>query len=220
MTLAVDGKICAHMETGLNHDIADGKVSETPTRANYFAAGGLKETDVDYVFNNVGFSSASNLYSLPIRDDVRERAEKTLAARGATTPFTQEQANSAPTIGGLNPKSPADLYHGFLPIMQERFESSPAYHYLQNNKPDRITGIEETRKQLDRLVGSLENEPFQEAYTHFPLFAEWLSSDIYDRATRSWPEVRENPPDLVTLHAYDNDATEWAHHSIREPTDK
>ena len=81
VTLAVDGKICTHLETGLNHAIADGKVSDTPTRPDYFTAGALKETDVDYVFDNVGFSSASTLYTLPLRKDVRERAEKTLAER-------------------------------------------------------------------------------------------------------------------------------------------
>ena len=81
VTLAVDGKIHTHMETGLNHDIANGKVSETPARERYFTAGTLKEADVDYVFNNVGFSSTSDLYSLPISDAVRERAEKTLAER-------------------------------------------------------------------------------------------------------------------------------------------
>ena len=86
VTLAVDGKICTHLETGLNHDIADGKVSDTPTRADYFTAGALKETDVDYVFNNVGFSSASTLYALPLREDVRERAEQTLARRSADQP--------------------------------------------------------------------------------------------------------------------------------------
>ena len=31
VTLAVDGKICAHIETGLNYDILDRKVSENPT---------------------------------------------------------------------------------------------------------------------------------------------------------------------------------------------
>uniref|UniRef100_UPI003AB7C1F9 LPD25 domain-containing protein n=1 Tax=Dysosmobacter sp. TaxID=2591382 RepID=UPI003AB7C1F9 len=51
VTLAVDGKICTHLETGLNHDIASGKVSDTPTRADYYPAGALKEADVDYVFN-------------------------------------------------------------------------------------------------------------------------------------------------------------------------
>lgn len=86
VTLAVDGKICTHLETGLNYDIADGKVSDTPTRADYYPAGALKETDVDYVFNNVGFSSASTLYALPLREDVRERAEQTLAERTAAEP--------------------------------------------------------------------------------------------------------------------------------------
>lgn len=86
VTLAVDGKICTHLETGLNYDIADGKVSDTPTRADYYPAGALKETDVDYVFNNVGFSSASTLYALPLREDVRERAEQTLARRSADQP--------------------------------------------------------------------------------------------------------------------------------------
>lgn len=81
VTLAVDGKICSHLETGLNYDIADGRVRPTPTRENYYTAGALKDSDVDYVFNNVGFSSSSDLYSLHISDDVRERAEKTLAER-------------------------------------------------------------------------------------------------------------------------------------------
>ena len=86
VTLAVDGKICTHLETGLNYDIADGKVSDTPTRADYYPAGALKETDVDYVFNNVGFSFASTLYTVPLREDVRERAEQTLAERTAAEP--------------------------------------------------------------------------------------------------------------------------------------
>ena len=89
VTLAVDGKICAHLETGLNHDIANGKVSETPAREDYFTAGTLKEADVDYVFNNVGFSSTSDLYSLPISDAVRERAEKALAKREAAQPAAE-----------------------------------------------------------------------------------------------------------------------------------
>lgn len=78
VTIAVDGKIRVHIETRLNYDILTGKISENPTREDYFTAGALKETDVDYVFNNVGFSSISDLYSMPIRDDVLERAEKTL----------------------------------------------------------------------------------------------------------------------------------------------
>ena len=81
VTLAVDGKICTHIETGLAHDIASGKVSETPSTKNYFTAGALKEADVDYVFDNVGFSSTSALYSVPLSKAALERAEKTLAER-------------------------------------------------------------------------------------------------------------------------------------------
>ena len=107
VTLAVDGKIHAHIETGLNYDILDGKVSENPTRENYFAAGALKETDVDYVFNNVGFSSTSNLYSLPVRDDVLERAEKTLAKRNGAQP---EKAADQQTHAAGQPETSVTYY--------------------------------------------------------------------------------------------------------------
>lgn len=98
VTLAVDGKICAHLETGLNHDIADGKVSDAPKREKYYVAGALKETDVDYVFNNVGFSSASGLYSLHMTEEVRERAEKALAQRQEAQPAAEqpEKPGAAP----------------------------------------------------------------------------------------------------------------------------
>lgn len=79
VTLAVDGKIHAHLESGLNYEISFGKAGESPTNEKYYVAGALKETGVDYVFNNVGYSSTSSLYTLPISDEVRERAEKTLA---------------------------------------------------------------------------------------------------------------------------------------------
>lgn len=81
VTLAVDGKIRAHMETGLNYDIVQGRVSEIPSRDRYFPAGALSEAEIDYVFNNVGFSSVSTLYSLSISGDALERAEKALAER-------------------------------------------------------------------------------------------------------------------------------------------
>lgn len=85
VTLAVDGKIHSHLESGLAYEIAHGNVRETP-RPDYYTAGAEKEADVDYIFNNVGFSSTSGLYSLPITEDVLRRAEKTLAERGDTQP--------------------------------------------------------------------------------------------------------------------------------------
>ena len=100
VTLAVDGKIHSHLETGLAYDIAGGKVSETPSKRSYYTAGALKEAEVDYVFNNVGFSSTSDLYSLPISEEVRERAEKALAERSVAQPAAEapapEQAAAKP----------------------------------------------------------------------------------------------------------------------------
>ena len=76
-----------------------------PTRETYFTAGALKETDVDYVFNNVGFSSTSALYSLPIREEVRERAEKTLAKRGEAQPAVHD-------VGCLDSKKVPEFLQG------------------------------------------------------------------------------------------------------------
>ena len=84
VTLEVGGQIISHMDTGLYYDISNGRVGsgdEEKYRAAYYPAGSLKEADVDYVFHNVGFSSRSDLYTLPLADDVRRRAELTLAKR-------------------------------------------------------------------------------------------------------------------------------------------
>ena len=127
VTLAVDGKICTHLETGLNHDIASGKVSDTPTRADYYPAGALKEADVDYVFNNVGFSSASTLYTVPLRDDVRERAEKTLAERSATAPeqgdtFAIYQLKSGPKTRDYRFEAYESLQEAGLAVDRQNYD--------------------------------------------------------------------------------------------------
>ncbi len=125
VTLAVDGKICTHLETGLAHDIASGKVSDTPTREDYFTAGTLKDDQVDYVMNNVGFSSTSDLYSLPLHDDVRERAERTLAEREAqAAPPTVE-----PTPEGISAEL-YDLMCAYDPEFMKNYE----------NRDDQING--------------------------------------------------------------------------------
>lgn len=117
VTLAVGGEIHSHIETGLNYAIADGKVSETPTRENYFVAGALKESDVDYVFNNVGFSSTSDLYSLPVREDVRERAEKTLAERSEAQQAAPETKTIYYTIneGAARRANDANSFYDYKP---------------------------------------------------------------------------------------------------------
>jgi len=84
VTLAVDGNIHAHLESGLAYDIASGGVGGAPKREQYYIAGALKEADVDYVFHNVGFSSTSTLYSLPIADAALKRAALTLAQLNET----------------------------------------------------------------------------------------------------------------------------------------
>ena len=127
VTLAVDGKICTHLETGLNHNIASGKVSDTPTRADYYPAGALKEADVDYVFNNVGFSSDSSLYTVPLRDDVRERAEKTLAERRAVAPeqgdtFTIYQLKGGPETRDYRFEAYESLQEAGLAVDRQNYD--------------------------------------------------------------------------------------------------
>ena len=105
VTLAIDGKIFAHLETGLSYEIAEGKVSEMPTREKYFVAGALKPEGVDFVFNNVGFSSTASLYTLPLGSTVRERAEKELAQRNIT-PIAEAPFAENPTPASDNTHVP------------------------------------------------------------------------------------------------------------------
>lgn len=119
VTLAVDGKILTHLETGLAHDIASGKVSEVPTREKYFTAGGLKDADVDYIFNNVGFSSTVDMYSLPISDAARERAEDTLKMRES-----EQSATPAPEIGenAVGAETGRDTAETSEPTIREQYD--------------------------------------------------------------------------------------------------
>ncbi|MCM1236622.1 MAG: YodL domain-containing protein, partial [Ruminococcus flavefaciens] len=144
VTLAVGGEIRSHIETGLNYEIQDGKVSETPTRENYFAAGALKESDADYVFNNVGFSSTSGLYSLPVSEEVRERAEKTLAERGgAQAPgFLRGQDHFTPDelMTGEQVTTPRGSFH-VTAMSREQMEAvGYGFHHKSDNGKYLIMG--------------------------------------------------------------------------------
>ena len=119
VTLAVDGNICSHIETGLNYDIADGKVSAEPTREKYFAAGALKDSEVDYVFNNVGFSSTSGLYALPVSDAVLQRAEKTLAERTKAQAAKRAEKDVIYTMH-TNPRSESLADRSFLQAYEQQ----------------------------------------------------------------------------------------------------
>jgi hypothetical protein len=83
VTLAVDGKIFGHLDSGLASDVSRGEVSEQSGGQEYYVAGALPETSVDYVFRNVGFSSSSGLYHCDLTGEARSRAEKTLDNRMA-----------------------------------------------------------------------------------------------------------------------------------------
>ena len=119
VTLAVNGNICSHIETGLNYDIADGKVSAEPTREKYFAAGALKDSGVDYVFNNVGFSSTSGLYALPVSDAVLQRAEKTLAERTQAQAAQRTEKDVIYTMH-TNPRSESLADRSFLQAYEQQ----------------------------------------------------------------------------------------------------
>jgi hypothetical protein len=59
--LKVGDEIISHLETGLYYDIKGKKFSEK-VKENYYTAGGLKDDEVDYIFNGVGFSTKSPIY--------------------------------------------------------------------------------------------------------------------------------------------------------------
>ena len=143
VTLAVDGKIHSHLETGLAYDIAGGKVSETPSKRSYYTAGALKEAEVDYVFNNVGFSSTSDLYSLPISEEVRERAEKTLAERSAAQPAAEAPA---PEQAPAKPETTVPYY----PINEDAARRAKEAMSFDSYKPGRATA--EYRYYVDKAI--------------------------------------------------------------------
>jgi len=60
IVLKVGGINIPHVETTLYYNIKNMDFSETVK--TYYTAGGLKDDEVDYVFNGVGFSSKSPLY--------------------------------------------------------------------------------------------------------------------------------------------------------------
>lgn len=65
IVLEVGEKIFKMIETNANWAIANNKLENyLKGRENYFVAGAIKESDSDYVFGNVGFSSEGTLYKL------------------------------------------------------------------------------------------------------------------------------------------------------------
>jgi hypothetical protein len=81
VTLAVEDNIFGFIETGLNYDIARGVLSERVSRPEYFVAGGMRDNEADFVFNNVGHSSFNGTHQISLPAGARERAEKALSDR-------------------------------------------------------------------------------------------------------------------------------------------
>lgn len=65
IVLEVGEKTFKMIETNMGYAIANNKLEDyLKGRENYFVAGAIKESDSDYVFGNVGFSSEGTLYKL------------------------------------------------------------------------------------------------------------------------------------------------------------
>ncbi len=73
--LEIDGKTIDFLETGLCSDIERGVLSEHISRPNYFVAGGLRDDEVDFVFNNVGHSSWNGSHQISRGDNNRMNTE-------------------------------------------------------------------------------------------------------------------------------------------------
>lgn len=132
VTIAVSGKIHAHLESGLAYEIKSGTVGKHSARDQYHTAGAIKETDVDYVFDNVGFSTGSTLYSLPLTGAVLNRAEQALSERGDTQ-AASEEARGVPFEQGQPSKPSIKEQLAVKPVPGDQ----PAGHQHQKGKEAR-----------------------------------------------------------------------------------
>ncbi|MCD8214412.1 MAG: DUF3991 domain-containing protein [Clostridiales bacterium] len=189
VTLAVDNRICTHIETGLNHDISDGKISSVPKQSDYFTAGGLgglRDKDADYVFNNVGFSSLSDSYSLPLRDDVRERAEKTLAERRAAESTQQKQESKRKT--------------GVIGNTAYKYISKKIYRKFDNETAEKIaSAFNEAGFKYSGIVRDRET-----TFTFSGNDLEQVQA-VIDRITKDIANKKEQPQAVETSFAEQTD---------------
>jgi hypothetical protein len=154
-TIAVDNKIIGFVETGLAHDIERGVLSEHSTRPNYFVAGGLKDEEADFVFNNVGHSSVKDIYTVVMNEAARERAEKT---------FTEFQSD----------KKANDIYAKYSGIVAERAgQYAVSSGTLYKNEADARIACEQI---VNRVVNDLLLEPRRtdagDYYTIYTLYKD------------------------------------------------
>lgn len=176
VTLAIDGKIRAHMDSKLSSAISAGTVSETHLRYEYLISGGVKEKEVDYVFDNIGFSSVSDLYSLPISDDVIKRAEQTLKERETERQGSEKIPMPDPSITVKDMNDYGYTYGGMLPLNTQAalslFEYCDVYLLYEDDTDGAAMSVEEI-SNFDGIFG-VEKDDWERVRNTYPVFAEQL----------------------------------------------
>ena len=210
VTLAVDEKIIALVETGLSSDIDRGVTSEhINSEKNYFIAGSLKENDVDFVFNNVAFASEKTSYQLHLSDNVRERAEQKLSEQSADKTVGINDEQDKPDIIMPDPAidvSERDLfgysYEGMLPLLQERalelFDQDYGIYLLY---PDNTEGAVFDRDEIENHDGIFGIE-----------LADWQASQEFEQMKAA---VKESEASKEVGLLYGKDAT-YAIYQLRD----
>ena len=105
---------------------------------------------MDYVFNNVGFSSASTLYKLPLREDVRKRAENKLAERSAWNSLFPMKKQLAPDelLSGERIRTPRGSFL-VTDMTKEQMEAvGYGFHHQSDDGKYLIMGTEKSRLQF------------------------------------------------------------------------
>ena len=100
VTLEINGKIHPHRETILAYDISKGNLQAAPSRT-YFTSGGTDPSNVDYVFDNMGFSTKDNLYTTIMSANALERAlqaQKERMAESETSKTVQTPPRRGPHL--------------------------------------------------------------------------------------------------------------------------
>lgn len=150
-TIAVENKVIGFITTDLASDIERGTLTDYVNRANYFVAGGLRDTDADFVFNNVGHSSHRDSYTIEMSTAARERAEKTLMATK-----TDILANS--------------VYNKYSNIVVDRagqYAVSSGTLYKDETA---------AHPACVQIVNRVVNDLLLEAGEHYPLFNQYMNN--------------------------------------------
>lgn len=213
VTLAVDEKIFAHIETGLNYDITHGVVSENISKPNYYTAGALKENDVDYVFNNVGHSSHTDLYQINLSGEALERAQSKLNELLSENESAEIMPDPAIDV------SERDLY-GYtyaeiLPLTKDRalelYDGDNTVFLLYEDNTEAMAFDRSEIENHDGIFG-IEREDWEKSTEYAELLArksEQTTSYIVENIEDSKARPPEKPP--TTLQPVYRESFAYAH---------